>query len=137
VHCTIHLEFFIHSSIHIHSTAFPQRCSPRGSCLSWLEAASRQFSACLALALPRRPSGICLGLARPHNFCVCLGSVSKVLDFFVSLLCDYKIGGMISIYHYCGFVYTTVSVNTARRELECLIFSVFCMKAKRYNNDWF
>ena len=24
---------------------------------------------------------------------------------------------MISTYHYCGFVYTTVSANTARREL--------------------
>jgi len=118
--------------------SYSQRCSPRGSCLGSRPPLG-SFSACLALALPQRLSALAwLGLrlsasasARPHDFCICLGSVSKVLTLcHCCVKNENTICGIIWVYHYCGFVYTS---NTARRELglECLILDIFCMEAKR------
>jgi len=117
-----------------------QRCSPQGICLS-SRPPRGSFSACFALALPWRPSALAwLGLRvlpQPRLGLMIFGSTLHLpwlcleSPHFVSLLCEYKIYGMIWIYHYCGFLTLQLVLTLhARKELECLILVIFLAWSK-------
>jgi len=77
--------------------------------------------------LPRPRLGLIIfGSAR---LCICLGSVSKVPTLYHCCV-TMKFVGWFKFTSTLVF-YTTVSANTARRELECVILVIFCMEAKR------